>query len=191
MHKVLVGVIIMGWLRANKKIIVNNKILILLAAGVVVSGAGYWYYQMQMPAVEKSAGNKKVHFEGKRDLPCSVDDMTSLRFKLNGELLWNKTHEELFTMSGVVPSLDRRAEGKNIVPVEMLLKEYVNITVVEFIPCDNDNVLISAKEILDDPQKYYLGQNRSGRMKLLAYEGQQRYRTLQKNMVHMNLLSTK
>lgn len=161
----------------KKKPLIITTLSILSAIGI---GSGYYYHNHF-----KHTG--KQHGVGVADLSCSDSVVFSLRLKLNGQTLWTRTIEHLFNMPEAVPTHDRRFPDKRIMPIAALLKDYSKVKTVEAIPCDGQSVTLSTEEILQHPSLYYIGQNRQNRLKLLKYIGDQKYQTLKRNVIDINL----
>ena len=150
--------------------------------GAIGLGSGY-YYNHTHPA-----HTGKQHGVGIKDLSCSDSVVFSLRLKLNGQTLWTRSDAQLFNMPEAVPTQDRRFPGKHIMPLAALLTGHDKIKSVEAIPCDGKPVALSAEDILQHPDIYYIGQNRKNRLKLLKYIGDRKYLTLKRNLIDINLV---
>ena len=128
------------------------------------------------------------HGVGVQALSCDDSIVFSLRLKLNGTVLWSKTHAELFSMPQAIPSTDNRFREKNIMPIKALLSDFENIKSIEVIPCDAESVTISYAEIKNSKDFYYLGQNYKNRMKLLKQINNYDHLTIMRNVIDINIL---
>ncbi|MFK5947808.1 MAG: hypothetical protein QM500_03425 [Methylococcales bacterium] len=158
----------------------SKKVFALIGISLFVGATGWYYYA--------NKNSDMQHGVGVMDLSCSDNVVFSLRLKLDDDVQWTKTHNELLSMVEAEATLDRRFQGQRIMPLAALLKPYGNASAIEVTPCDGENISIGYSEVMSAPDLYFLGQNKRKRMKLLKYIGDRKYATLKRNVIDINLI---
>ena len=159
----------------KKLFIVSTVLLISLIVG------SYYFF------TQKSKSSNR-HGHGTKQLSCSDSVVFSLRLKRNDNLVWKKTHDELFNLPEAIPSTDKRFLDKDVMPLLALLKNQPKFTSIEVIPCDDNNITLNYAQIKNSKDFYYLSQNNKNRMKLLKQQNRYDRITVKRNVIDINLI---